>query len=247
MCVLSQTECCCCHTRHRMSIYATPEQRALEWAYIHAKSALKDHMEAPVLDKRIEPNAKTRKAMQYLRGVETSRLRAELKDARDAWRAWRLSNPPAQCTHPVLNEYPDYRSINQLECVSCRERFTRAPECNGFLDVSQRTVNVIKLPLSEDDVLESVHTSEASRIVGSSPHLDMVTPDMSDADATAARITLLGGGNCLSVCKAEVVESNEAPILHLSVEGSIVLRTSVSNPRGRGARSVRATDAPSLL
>ena len=29
-----------------------------------------------------------------------------------------------------------YRSINSLECVSCRECFSRAPECSSYLDVS---------------------------------------------------------------------------------------------------------------
>jgi hypothetical protein len=77
-----------------MSIYSTPEERTLEWAYINALSVLKEHMESPPIDRIAEPNKKKRKALQHERGVKTNKLRAEMRTTHQNWRSWKLCNEP---------------------------------------------------------------------------------------------------------------------------------------------------------
>ena len=54
--------------------YASREERDLEWSYIDALSALKEHTCAPIIDHRVEPNRKKRKAKQRERGFKSAQM-----------------------------------------------------------------------------------------------------------------------------------------------------------------------------
>tara|TARA_B110000046_G_scaffold178287_1_gene206020 strand:- start:374 stop:835 length:462 start_codon:yes stop_codon:yes gene_type:complete len=105
-------------SQNAMSVYATPVERSLEWAYINAAVALQDHTEAPSIDRTREPNAKKRKTLQHARGIKTHRLRTEMKAAHTAWRACK-HRPTACACGKGFQSHKSRDDPTRLVCHAC--------------------------------------------------------------------------------------------------------------------------------
>ena len=104
-----------------MSVYATPEERALEWAYLNTAFALKEHTESPVIDSTLEPNRKKRKRLQHERGIKTCKLRTEMQAAREIWRSWKLRNDPRNicACGKDFKSHKSHEEPTKLVCHAC--------------------------------------------------------------------------------------------------------------------------------
>ena len=115
-----------------MSVYASPEERALEWAYINAAFALKEHQELPAIDRSVQPNKTKRKAMQRERGLQTSKLRAKMQAARADWHSWKLRNDP-RSTCPCGKNLKTHRSRQDPLKFVCHVCLLQEPAFVGEL------------------------------------------------------------------------------------------------------------------